>query len=276
MTSAQFKRWLEGRGCTFEPGRGGHLTAEIVEQVDSVIGLQLERRFVDLRGRVVAQVEHIHRQFSAGYDERPLALHPAPVIRRLAAHGGERTLLVLVDAFVTDGIEDAHDGALAIDGMWHKDRRALQVVERFDEIGLAVAGLSVDQHGFPGTDGGPHLRKHLLGNHHSAQRFRQGVLSQPPLCRPLAEHLLAVLGEGHRGGPGILGGLEHLPRQHAARFRQPHYSAYASHTERALDLDVVLQLQRLDQVFNHAEPETDRCGQVLSVKIAAIIEDLQD
>jgi mRNA interferase HicA len=26
MTSAQFKRWLEGRGCTFEPGRGGHLT----------------------------------------------------------------------------------------------------------------------------------------------------------------------------------------------------------------------------------------------------------
>ena len=26
MTSAQLKRWLEDRGCTFEPGRGGHLT----------------------------------------------------------------------------------------------------------------------------------------------------------------------------------------------------------------------------------------------------------
>jgi mRNA interferase HicA len=26
MTSAEFKRWLTQQGCTFEPGRGGHLT----------------------------------------------------------------------------------------------------------------------------------------------------------------------------------------------------------------------------------------------------------
>ena len=25
MTSAEFKRWLHGQGCTFEPGKGGHL-----------------------------------------------------------------------------------------------------------------------------------------------------------------------------------------------------------------------------------------------------------
>jgi mRNA interferase HicA len=25
MTSAQFKRWLEKQGCTFEPGKGGHV-----------------------------------------------------------------------------------------------------------------------------------------------------------------------------------------------------------------------------------------------------------
>ena len=25
MTTAQFKRWLGKQGCTFEPGRGGHL-----------------------------------------------------------------------------------------------------------------------------------------------------------------------------------------------------------------------------------------------------------
>jgi mRNA interferase HicA len=25
MTSAEFKRWLEKRGCTFAPGKGGHL-----------------------------------------------------------------------------------------------------------------------------------------------------------------------------------------------------------------------------------------------------------
>ena len=25
MTSAEFKRWLARQGCTFEPGKGGHL-----------------------------------------------------------------------------------------------------------------------------------------------------------------------------------------------------------------------------------------------------------
>jgi mRNA interferase HicA len=25
MTSAEFKRWLQKMGCTFEPGHGGHL-----------------------------------------------------------------------------------------------------------------------------------------------------------------------------------------------------------------------------------------------------------
>jgi mRNA interferase HicA len=25
VTSAEFKRWLETQGCTFEPGKGGHL-----------------------------------------------------------------------------------------------------------------------------------------------------------------------------------------------------------------------------------------------------------
>jgi mRNA interferase HicA len=25
MTSAEFKRWLQKQGCTFEPGKGGHL-----------------------------------------------------------------------------------------------------------------------------------------------------------------------------------------------------------------------------------------------------------
>jgi mRNA interferase HicA len=29
MTSAEFKRWLEQQGCTFEPGKGGHLKVRL-------------------------------------------------------------------------------------------------------------------------------------------------------------------------------------------------------------------------------------------------------
>jgi mRNA interferase HicA len=29
MTSTEFKRWLEKCGCTFEPGKGGHLKVRL-------------------------------------------------------------------------------------------------------------------------------------------------------------------------------------------------------------------------------------------------------
>ena len=29
MTSAEFRRWLRGQGCTFEPGKGGHLIVRL-------------------------------------------------------------------------------------------------------------------------------------------------------------------------------------------------------------------------------------------------------
>ena len=33
MTSQEFKRWLAKQGCTFEPGRGGHLTVRCGDKV---------------------------------------------------------------------------------------------------------------------------------------------------------------------------------------------------------------------------------------------------
>ncbi|OFW16242.1 MAG: addiction module toxin, HicA family [Acidobacteria bacterium RIFCSPLOWO2_12_FULL_67_14] len=36
MTSAELKRWLTKQGCTFESGRGGHLTVRKGEKVSSL------------------------------------------------------------------------------------------------------------------------------------------------------------------------------------------------------------------------------------------------
>jgi len=33
LTSAEFKRWLEKRGCTFAPGKGGHLKVQRGERL---------------------------------------------------------------------------------------------------------------------------------------------------------------------------------------------------------------------------------------------------
>ncbi|MBV8907351.1 MAG: type II toxin-antitoxin system HicA family toxin [Acidobacteriia bacterium] len=39
MTSAEFKRWLEQQGCSFEPGRGSHLKVRLGEH-SSVLPMQ--------------------------------------------------------------------------------------------------------------------------------------------------------------------------------------------------------------------------------------------
>ncbi len=52
VTSAEFKRWLERQGCSFEPGKGGHLTVRLGAHITSLpmhgsgkeIGKGLERR----------------------------------------------------------------------------------------------------------------------------------------------------------------------------------------------------------------------------------------
>jgi mRNA interferase HicA len=33
MTSAEFKRWLQKQGCTFEPGKGGHSVVRLGDKM---------------------------------------------------------------------------------------------------------------------------------------------------------------------------------------------------------------------------------------------------
>jgi mRNA interferase HicA len=43
MTSTQFKRWLSGQGCTFEPGKGGHLIVRLGDRT-SVLPMHGSRK----------------------------------------------------------------------------------------------------------------------------------------------------------------------------------------------------------------------------------------
>lgn len=36
MTSQELKRWLAAQGCTFSPGKGGHLRVELGDKVSSL------------------------------------------------------------------------------------------------------------------------------------------------------------------------------------------------------------------------------------------------
>jgi mRNA interferase HicA len=54
VTSREFKRWLQKQGCTFEPGRGGHLTVRLN---DKVTDLPMHRRGKELETGLVEGIE---------------------------------------------------------------------------------------------------------------------------------------------------------------------------------------------------------------------------
>lgn len=54
MTSAQFKRWLAQQGCSFEPGKGGHLLVRRGDQT-SVIPMHGSRK--ELGKGLVAKIK---------------------------------------------------------------------------------------------------------------------------------------------------------------------------------------------------------------------------
>ena len=110
-------------------GRGRALAAEVVDQVDAVVGLQLERRVVDLGVLVVAQIQHVQRQLAAGDDEGALAADPAAVVRQapVAERADQRRLFVL-DAGDRSGSNTLDDVALAFDGVGHEDGTASRLL----------------------------------------------------------------------------------------------------------------------------------------------------
>jgi mRNA interferase HicA len=36
VTASEFKRWLKKQGCTFDPGRGGHLTVRLGQKISTL------------------------------------------------------------------------------------------------------------------------------------------------------------------------------------------------------------------------------------------------
>src|SRR5207253_509231 len=74
--------------------RAALLAAEVVDEEDSAVRLELERRLVELRVLVIDEVEVLERELATDHDERTLRLDPAQVHALLLHDGGD---VVLVD-----------------------------------------------------------------------------------------------------------------------------------------------------------------------------------
>ena len=77
MVDAAFER----ADPAVEQRDGGHLLpAEVVDDERAAVGLELQRRLVDLRVVVVHQLQAVPRQLAARPDDRAAHAHPAAIM----------------------------------------------------------------------------------------------------------------------------------------------------------------------------------------------------
>src|SRR6266568_7567959 len=123
------------------------LPAEIVDEIDAVVGLELEGCIVDFRRGVVSQIEQAQAQLPTGDDAWPFATDPTAVVPRVGAYRTQQ-LRGILELLMINRIEQFDDLALALDGVRHIDRRAVNAKQRLGEVRFSVPGLAVDEERF--------------------------------------------------------------------------------------------------------------------------------
>src|SRR5262249_2403268 len=140
--------------------RTGFLPAKVVNEVNAIVGFELKWSIVYFGDGVVAQIEHADAQLSARDDKRPAAANPAADVRGLDADRRSGYFGWFV-CLMVDRIEHFDDHSLKLDGVRHIDWRAIHAKQRFGEVRLAVAGLTVHQERFSGVHRRSNLRQHV-------------------------------------------------------------------------------------------------------------------
>src|SRR5919198_128998 len=97
--------------------RADALPSEVVDEEHAAVGLQLNRRFVELRERVERQVELVERQLAADHDDRTANPHPPAGARRRRDDARRPRVVgpVGLERLVVDRIEHRDDLAVDVD-----------------------------------------------------------------------------------------------------------------------------------------------------------------
>ena len=144
------------------------LPPEIVDDEDAAQRLDMQRRFVEFRLRVEAQIEHFQRELAARHDEGPPAGNPA-LVEIVAAQRTRPCRIGVRNLFVRALVEQLDDLAFDLDAIGDVDHVAEHIADLLGHRCLAVAGRTVEQDGAAGIDGGADLLHEIFRDDHLAE-----------------------------------------------------------------------------------------------------------
>src|SRR5207237_5768354 len=116
---------------------GGHvlLPAEVIDEKQATVRLELQRGFVETQHLVEAEFEHPRSQLTAHLDSGSLRQLPAAVVR----------WQLPIDWHVMDRVVEADHLAVHVERAWHEDGRAEEARRCFGDGCLPVSGRAVQE-----------------------------------------------------------------------------------------------------------------------------------
>ena len=120
------------------------LTTKVIDEKQTAVRLELNRRFIELGSIVELQFEHVDCQFTTDDHTGSLDTHPAVVIIP-GIVGGRHRLVVMI-------IIDPDDLTIDLDGVGDEDMPLEASNNTLGDGGFTVTGLSEQEHTSSGVD----------------------------------------------------------------------------------------------------------------------------
>src|SRR5262249_39981659 len=266
--------------------RAAQLPAEVVDQEDAAVGLDVQRSLVKVRLGVEFQVEHGQVQFTARNDNRPADAYPARIDRSGIEQAPDGRFLVfqpvvggLVGKLMYRLVVDGDDAVLCEEGVGDVDVAAAGVHEVADAAGhcrLAVAGRPEDEDRLAADDGRADGVEQFFLDHQVRKRRAESVDVDRDARDGLAVNLLDVIFERHRRRANVRAQLHRVLRSASAEFGEREAVTNPADEVAARHLEAFLVLEELQRLLDYLEGQTREPGQFQAEQGAANVERAQN
>ena len=137
------------------------LAPKVVDDENAARGFQLQRGLIGPRGRVIDQIKHVERQFTAGNHGGPFAAHIAGVVTTRRAAQAVGIVDIVFGGGVHDRVIDGDNLTREFDGPRHIDLIAQRITIPFEIEDLPLPGGPYIKIERPAPTAGPRLPNKL-------------------------------------------------------------------------------------------------------------------
>ena len=235
------------------------LPAQVIDDENSVVRPQLQRRFIEFGGGLVGDFKHVGSQFAADDGGRTLA-QSKPAVMTVTDYVN-LAFGIDVDRLVNQGVEDLDDLVTDSDRMRHENQSREQSRQPLRYICLAGSGIAVKEYCTSRIDCGSKPVQQGLLEHNVVEATMHSIARHALLVNTLCADDVRIHFSGYGCGTDIPAAKHGVERCGAAAIGQPVAQAGLIGPGRT-DLRQGFGSHELENLLEYGAGQANHCGEI--------------